>query len=263
METERRNGILSSEADKQQRLGMKSTREAEARRLLQHEKVLQEAAARGRVERTMGELQAQLHALEGQLDARHEKVEAFTTTRDLIIEEGQRISVQSALERAQLANSMGNMRSNLSNNATLFIHVPRERRNVENRELKALLDRVDPDGDGHISLSSMRRTLTRLLPRAEEHGNRSKRLTSASLPSLLTLEQKKMSQYDQYVAAFEAVDTDGSGTISKRELYSVLRKAGLAGAKQSLEVFEGFDADSDGQLDLDEFTKIAKILTAS
>ena len=67
----------------------------------------------------------------------------------------------------------------------------------------------------------------------------------------------------EYVAAFEAVDTDGSGTISKRELYSVLRKAGLAGAKQSLEVFEGFDADSDGQLDLDEFTKIAKILTAS
>ena len=69
-----------------------------------------------------------------------------------------------------------------------------------------------------------------------------------------------MSQFDQYVAAFQAVDTDGSGTISKRELYSVLQKAGLANGKQALEVFQGFDQDSDGQLDFEEFTKVAKIL---
>jgi len=84
---------------------------------------------------------------------------------------------------------------------------------------------------------------------------------STSLPSLLTLEQKeKLSQYEQYVAAFQAVDVDGSGTISKRELYDVLKQAGLANGKQALEVFEGFDKDSDGQLDFEEFTRIAKIL---
>ena len=64
----------------------------------------------------------------------------------------------------------------------------------------------------------------------------------------------------EYVAAFRAVDADGSGTISKRELYSVLHKAGLANGKQALEVFKGFDEDADGQLDFDEFCKIAKIL---
>ena len=80
---------------------------------------------------------------------------------------------------------------------------------------------------------------------------------------LLTLEQRKMSQYDQYVAAFKAVDTDGSGTISKRELYAVLEKAGLTNGKQALEVFSGFDVDNDGQLDFDEFIKIAKIVPMS
>ena len=88
-----------------------------------------------------------------------------------------------------------------------------------------------------------------------------KQVTSASLPSLLTLEQKQtLSQYDQYLAAFKAVDTDNSGTISKRELLEVLKKAGLASGKQALEVFSGFDQDGDGKLDFEEFARIAKIL---
>ena len=59
---------------------------------------------------------------------------------------------------------------------------------------------------------------------------------------------------------FQTADEDGSGSISKRELYTVLKKAGLANGKQALEVFSGFDEDDDGQLDFDEFCKIAKIL---
>ena len=85
-----------------QRLELKSAREHAARRLLQHEKVLQEAAARGRVERAMGDLQAQLSALEGQLDARQDRVDSFVNTRELHKREGQRLSVHSALERAQV-----------------------------------------------------------------------------------------------------------------------------------------------------------------
>jgi len=192
--------------------------------------VLQQAASRGRVERTMGDLQAQL-------------------------------SISSALERASLANSMSKMRSNLTSKSTLYLEVPAERRHVESRELKALLDRVDPDCDGHISLTSMKKTLTKLLPPVHAADLRSpKKAQSQSLPSLLTLEQKKMSQYDQFVAAFKAVDTDGSGTISKRELYQVLKTSGLTNGKVALEVFQGFDENSDGQLDFDEFQRIAKML---
>ena len=51
---------------------------------------------------------------------------------------------------------------------------------------------------------------------------------------------------------FARWDVDGSGTISKRELYEVLKKAGLANGKQALEVFQGFDEDGDGSLEVDE-----------
>ena len=187
-----------------------------------------------------------------------------------------------------------------------FLQVPRDHRQViQNRELKALLDRVDPGKQGTIPLAAMRKTLTKLLPPPPEKLDRvpakvcdreshartlartqrganehpqppprdlpsppshpslstHKQVTSASLPSLLTLEQKQtLSQYDQYLAAFKAVDTDNSGTISKRELLEVLKKAGLASGKQALEVFSGFDQDGDGKLDFEEFARIAKIL---
>ena len=265
LEEKRKNDILNHDAEKTRRLNLKSAREAAAREQLMHEKALQEAAARSRVERTLSDRQAQLSGLEGQLDARQGKLDNFVVARERHMSEGQRLSVASALERQALANSMNKMRENLSNKGTLYLEVPANRRNVQSRELKALLSRVDPDGLGHISLSSMKRTLNKLLPPDLESSLVSpaapKPKMSTSLPSLLTLEQKeKLSQYEQYVAAFQAVDVDGSGTISKRELYDVLKQAGLANGKQALEVFEGFDKDSDGQLDFEEFTRIAKIL---
>ena len=157
---------------------------------------------------------------------------------------------------------MGRMRENLSQkaSATLYVEVPPDRRNVQSRELKAVLDRVNPSGDGHILLKSMRKELTKLMPPPADVPRHAKRMTSASVPSLLTLEQRQLSQYDQYVAAFNAVDLDGSGTISKRELYQVLKKAGVANGKQALEMFEGFDRDGGGSLDLEEFCRIASIL---
>ena len=46
-----------------------------------------------------------------------------------------------------------------------FLQVPRDHRQViQNRELKALLDRVDPGKQGTIPLAAMRKTLTKLLP---------------------------------------------------------------------------------------------------
>jgi hypothetical protein len=118
--------------------------------------------------------------------------------RQSFVNEGQRLSVQSALERSQLANSMERMRSNLTNNNTLYLELPKNRRKVTNPELTSLLKRVDPEETCTIPLSNMRKTLTKLLPPKQELARKPKRFTSNSLPSLLTLEQKnELSRYDR------------------------------------------------------------------
>ena len=79
--------------------------------------------------------------------------------------------------------------------------MPADRRNVTNPELKALLDRVNPTGDGKIALADMRRTLTKLLP--PETGHRIKRITPGSMPSLSdSLNDLHLSRYEKVVAAF-------------------------------------------------------------
>lgn len=87
----------------------------------------------------------------------------------------------------------------------------------------------------------------------------------------------KNDRHDRLVAAFRKptaanlrlsfaeIDADDSGTISKRELYEVLREAGLVKGhgsinKKAVDIFQRADADSDGQLGFAEFKKIAKAL---
>jgi len=260
LEEARRTSILNREAKKNQELEEKAAAEAAAREQMQYERSLQEAASRGRVERTMGELQAQLGTLEEQLEARGGKVDDFVNQRNTQILSGQQLAVKGALERASLGNSMSKMRENV-NSATLYLEVPPERRgNVNHPELKALLDRVDPTGEGKMSLPAMRKTLVKLLP-AEPEGGRSKRVTAASMSSITSsLENLHMSRYERTIAAFKAIDTDDSGEISKRELYEVLKQAGLANGKQALEVFQGADENDDGKLSFEEFQTIAKAI---
>ena len=159
---------------------------------------------------------------------------------------------------------MAKMRQNLSSEgmASLRLEIPTERREVHNPELKALLQRLDPAGAGEVPLAQMKKTLTKLLPPTEEFGGqRPKRIGSQSMPSLsASLDALQLSRYERAVAAFKKIDADDSGTISKRELYEVLKTAGLSNGKQALEVFKGADADNDGQLNFEEFEKIAKAI---
>jgi len=210
----------------------------------------------------MGDLQSHLFELEGKLEERVAKVESFTAVRETDQREGQRLSVRLSVERAQLANSMFEMRTNPSSCGSHVLELPPDRRQAKDRELKAIFDRVDPNVAGHISLPSLKRTMGKLLPAhkpPDQRGRRPKQVTrSLSSSSLITAEQRKtMSTHDQCMEAFKACDTDGSGTISKRELLTALKMVGLKDTKTAIDIFQGFDIDGDGELTFDEFFQIA------
>jgi Ca2+-binding EF-hand superfamily protein len=70
-------------------------------------------------------------------------------------------------------------------------------------------------------------------------------------------------------AVFEAVDTDGSGAIDRRELKiameSVAREAGIAAPSEAdiNEMLSGLDADHSGTIDVHEFkVLIVEVLKA-
>ena len=57
------------------------------------------------------------------------------------------------------------------------------------------------------------------------------------------------------------MDTDGSGELSKRELYKVLEDARLGGVSEDLlRLFEGFDVNHDGKLSVEEFSRLAEAI---
>lgn len=71
--------------------------------------------------------------------------------------------------------------------------------------------------------------------------------------------QKKPSISDMYLEAFDLFDADGSGSISKQELLSIVLKLDLGIDDGELDnIIAEADENSDGEIDREEFLKIMK-----
>ena len=68
------------------------------------------------------------------------------------------------------------------------------------------------------------------------------------------------SMQERLVRAFLTADRDGTGSVSKRELYRAMRAAGVRdlASDDALRLFQEADTDGDGQLSFEEFARVAR-----
>lgn len=239
----------------------------------QHEREVAQAASRGRVERTMSDLEAKLAYHEAEQTERLRRLNHFDNLRKTRYEQQARLAVVGSIERQHLGNQMDRMRQNMKNTSSAFRIPPHFRGMLQTAELKAIVERADPKGTGVITQADMRRVLSEL---SEASGDTSplaslRRIKSSrhaqSLPALpmpaaaAAPAAAEGTAKERLFAAFRAADTDGSGELSKRELYKVLEDARLGGVSEDLlRLFEGFDVNHDGKLSFEEFSRMADAL---
>ena len=133
------------------------------------------------------------------------------------------------------------------------------------KELRAAFDRFDADGDGKISLDELHKTMRTLGTSDAGAGEILKSLDEDRDGSLSFDEfaRKVAPLYQESSTAlrrtFDFFDSDGSGTIEKRELEVVLTRLGVAskGGRMQKEVldkvFTVADTNQDGKVSFDEF----------
>jgi len=274
-EAEKRQSILKREASKDGTMRRQFDSLHSHRMLRLHEHEVQAAASRGRVERTMSDLQGKLDSLEVEQNERRARLDHFDNLRFTKQKEQQEIATRHSVHAAELANSMDRMRANMKNGSCPYAMPASFRRSLQTPELRQIVERADPSGTGVVTLDSLRRVLSDLGgEQAAEQGaiaasssggvggylKRIKStLGSSSLPTLTSLPEKRPSQRDRLLDAFRSADTDASGTISKRELYKILEAAKLSGSgsQDFLRLFKGFDVNNDGNLSFEEFKLLA------
>ena len=237
MQEQRRSGILNKEAAKQAELDRRQICLDNARFDKQQQRLQQMVASRGRVSVRMSEEQNKMDNMQQQFAARLARVESFSALRDEHVTAAHQMVVRVGLEKQALHYSMRNMRQQVAKvkSAVRLELPPGLRANVQNEQLKALLEQCDPKGQGVISLSTMRSVLSEKLPPTP--GKRRLQV-SASAPTLQSGESKKSEgEKNKLLAAFREVDTDGNGAISKRELFDKLNSLGIDQHSERFKLF--------------------------
>jgi len=258
LQEERRNSILRKEAQKQAELDRKAVEIDDVRYERQQERLKQHAASRGRVDQRMGETKAKMEHLEQSMGERYAKVEEFELLKATHVHSAHQMAVRSGLHKQSMHYAMQNMREQAAKAQTVVrLDVPPHiRANIQNEQLRTLLDRMDEKGEGQISLKSMRTVLAQDAKLDQPKPKRGMR-HAQSQP---TMSLKGKSDEEKLIDAFREADKDSSGTISKREMFGLLERIGIDRHSSRMKLFRGFDVDDDGIITFDEFKKLAAAL---
>ena len=269
-EAHKRQSTIDEETRKNDAMARRFDEVHRHRMSKQHEREVAQAASRGRVERTMSDLEAKLANHEAEQNERLRRLNHFDNLRQTRYEQQARLAVVGSIEKQHLGNQMDRMRQNMKNTTSAFRIPAHFRSMLMTAELRAIVERADPAGTGVISQADMRRVLSELGSGETSPLASLKRIKSSrhaqSLPALTSVPSAAAAPAaadgtakERLFAAFRAADTDGSGELSKRELYKVLEDARLGGVSEDLlRLFEGFDVNHDGKLSFEEFARMAE-----
>ena len=137
------------------------------------------------------------------------------------------------------------------------------------RDIHALFERVDRDGNGVLNLDEFIEAMRHIDPWAIAGNARRERKLfsfffgdanpdgSPSTPTFRLGPRRKLSAAEvaSFTASFKAIDLDGSGTVDKREMLQAVCSVGLSHvtAADIAALFAIVDVDSDGELNIDDF----------
>ncbi|KAL6652769.1 hypothetical protein ACP70R_011694 [Stipagrostis hirtigluma subsp. patula] len=138
---------------------------------------------------------------------------------------------------------------------------------VEITGLKEMFNNIDKDNSGTITLDELKNGLAK-------HATK---LTDSEIQQLMeavnglihydelvsaTVHMNKLNREEHLYTAFQYVDKDNSGLITKEELEQALKEQGLYDAEKIKEVISDADSDNDGRIDYSEFVAMMRKGTA-
>eukprot|EP00966_Prymnesium_polylepis_P166813 3855854-Prymnesium_polylepis.2 len=170
--------------------------------------------------------------LEQSMGERYAKVEEFELLKATHVHSAHQMAVRSGLHKQSMHYAMQNMREQAAKAQTVVrLDVPPHiRANIQNEQLRTLLDRMDEKGEGQISLKSMRTVLAQDAKLDQPKPKRGMR-HAQSQP---TMSLKGKSDEEKLIDAFREADKDSSGAPAATRITSGARLARITSGSSGL-----------------------------